>query len=85
MPASGTALEINSAWPRLDLDDIHARAAIAAGVKLAIDTDAHSTGGLMAMIFGINVAQRAWATKENVINCLSLSQLKKFVKDKRPK
>ena len=83
--ASGTALEINAAYPRLDLNDLNAKAAIAAGVKLAIDTDAHSTSGLNAMRFGIDVARRAWARKQDVINCLDLDQLRAFVRAKRPK
>jgi len=81
--AAGTALEINSAWPRLDLDDVHAKAAVAAGVKLTIDTDAHSTAGLAAMPFGINVARRAWVEKQSVLNCLPLKELKSLVAKKR--
>jgi DNA polymerase (family 10) len=80
---SGTALEINASWPRLDLDDVHARAAVAAGVRLAIDTDAHSTGGLAAMQFGINEARRAWVEKRSVINCLALKELRALVAKKR--
>jgi DNA polymerase (family X) len=83
--ASGTALEINAAFPRLDLNDVHARAAIVAGVKLSINTDAHDTRGFLAMATGVDVARRAWAGKENVINCFSIAELKKFIKRKRPK
>jgi DNA polymerase (family 10) len=82
--SSGTALEINSNPWRLDLDDIHAKAAIAAGAMLSIDTDAHKTAGFLDMPFGISVARRAWATKLNVINCLSLSALRQFIQRKRP-
>jgi len=64
---------------------VHARAAIAAGVKLSINTDAHSTGGLGAMIFGIEVARRAWAGSVDVINCLGVSELKSLVRRKRPR
>ncbi|HZZ41583.1 MAG TPA: DNA polymerase/3'-5' exonuclease PolX [Tepidisphaeraceae bacterium] len=81
--ANGTALEINAGYPRLDLNDIHARAALNAGVMLSINTDAHSTEGFSEMIWGIQVARRAWATRKNVINCLSLSDLKKFISKKR--
>ena len=31
---------------------------------LAIDTDAHSTDGLGEIGFGIDVARRAWVTRE---------------------
>jgi len=82
--ANGTALEINASYPRLDLDDIHARAAVNAGVMLAIDTDAHETKGFMSMQYGIAVARRAWVGTESVINCLKLSALLDFIKRKRP-
>ena len=81
--ANGTALEINSSYPRLDLNEHHARAAIGAGVMLSINTDAHSTGELDLMIYGINVARRAWATKKNVINCMTWDELTKFIARKR--
>jgi DNA polymerase (family 10) len=82
--ANGTALEINAAYPRLDLNDVNSRAAIAGGVKLSINTDAHSIGGFLAMPFGIDVARRAWARREDVINCMSLKSLREFIKKKRP-
>jgi len=44
--ASGCYLEINAEPDRLDLIDIHAHAAKALGVKLAISTDAHSVDTL---------------------------------------
>jgi DNA polymerase (family X) len=81
--ANGTAMEINAGYPRLDLNDINARAALAAGVMLSINTDAHSPQGFDEMINGIGVARRAWATKKNVINCLSVEQLEAFFATKR--
>jgi DNA polymerase (family 10) len=61
--ANGTALEINAGYPRLDLNEQNARAAAAAGVMLSINTDAHSTGELDNMTWGINVARRGWLTR----------------------
>jgi DNA polymerase (family 10) len=81
--ANGTALEINAGYPRLDLNELHARSAIDAGVMLSIDTDAHSTEELAMVSFGINVARRAWVTAANVINCLAVADLKKFLARKR--
>ncbi|MGH3399550.1 MAG: DNA polymerase/3'-5' exonuclease PolX, partial [Streptosporangiaceae bacterium] len=49
---TGTALEINSHPARLDLPSAHIRAARDAGVKFAIDTDAHSVGHLANMVYG---------------------------------
>lgn len=82
--ANGTALEINAGYPRLDLSDIHARAAIDAGCYLSIDTDAHSTPELGMLSFGIDVARRAWVTPTRVINCLPFAKLQQFIKRKRP-
>jgi DNA polymerase (family 10) len=80
---NGTAMEINAGYPRLDLNEVNARAAINAGVKLSINTDAHSTGGFEEMINGINVARRAWVTAISVINCMAASELEKFFAAKR--
>jgi DNA polymerase (family 10) len=80
---SGTALEINAGYPRLDLNDVNARGAIDAGAMLAINTDAHSTGELDLIFYGIDVARRAWATKANVINCMKLDVLMALLKKKR--
>ncbi len=80
---AGVALEINSGYPRLDLNDVNARAAIEAGVKLSINTDAHSTDGLKWIHFGIGVARRAWVSADDVINCMSLAQLRRFLKQRR--
>lgn len=81
--ATGTALEINSAYPRLDLNDVQARAALAARVKLSIDTDAHSTEGLDQMRLGVFVARRAWASSRDAINCMTLAKLQEFIARKR--
>jgi DNA polymerase (family 10) len=79
-----TALEVNAHPYRLDLRDIHCKMAIEAGVKLAIGTDAHSAEGLSLMGYGVATAARGWATKANVLNTLSLTKIKTFVKIKRP-
>ena len=81
--ANGTALEINASYPRLDLNEVNARAAIESGVMLSINTDAHSQVEFELMEYGINVARRAWATKRHVINCMTWDELKKFIARKR--
>src|SRR5687768_16892896 len=65
----GCALEINAGYPRLDLNEHHARAAAEAGVMLAIDTDAHSATDLCEIEFGLGVARRAALQTKQVINC----------------
>lgn len=72
---SGTALEINADPARLDLRDVHARAAIAAGCMLTIGSDAHDVPGLDNVFYGIGVAQRAWVPPERVLNTLPVDEL----------
>ena len=76
---TGTALEINSHPARLDLPSAHIRAARDAGVKFAIDSDAHSTAHLGYLPFGIGQAQRGWLTADDVINTWPLGRLTAFL------
>ncbi len=71
---SGTMLEINSAPDRRDLDDVHARNAAAAGVRIVIDSDAHGPNTMIHTRWGIATARRAWLTKDDVANTLPWEQ-----------
>ncbi|MBN2187505.1 MAG: DNA polymerase/3'-5' exonuclease PolX [Dehalococcoidia bacterium] len=71
-------LEINAMPARLDLNDIYASRARDLGVKLAIETDAHSTTHLGFMRFGIGVARRAWCEPKHILNTLPLGELLAF-------
>jgi DNA polymerase (family X) len=77
---TGTFLEINSQPNRLDLRDTHARLAGEAGVKIAVNTDAHQLSALQHMEMGVAQARRAWLTKEQVLNTRSWAQIKKLRK-----
>jgi DNA polymerase (family 10) len=77
---TGTFLEINANPWRLDLDDRHAAAAKAAGVKLVISTDAHSIRGLDVMRCGILQARRAGLEADDVANTRTLAALGKLRK-----
>jgi DNA polymerase (family 10) len=78
----GTALEINANPQRLDLNDIHARRAIDLGVLLAIDTDAHAPEHLDLLKFGVAIARRAWAEKENVVNAWPVERLLEWLRNR---
>lgn len=78
-----TFLEINAYFERLDLNDTNARIAKERGVKICIGTDAHNSIQLKYMRFGVGQARRAWLTKEDVINTLSISDFEKEIKKKR--
>ncbi|MEK9170935.1 MAG: DNA polymerase/3'-5' exonuclease PolX, partial [Patescibacteria group bacterium] len=77
---TGTILEIDADPCRLDLKDEYIRKAIAAGVKLAIDTDAHLKNSFHYLEFGIAQARRGWATKNDIINARSWPEMLKLLK-----
>jgi DNA polymerase (family 10) len=65
---TGTMLEINANPDRRDLDELHARAAAAAGVALLVNSDAHRVGGFGVARYGIATARRAWLTAAQIAN-----------------
>ena len=77
-------LEINASPNRLDLEPDMARKANEAGVLLTINTDAHAVPQLQQTRFGINVARRAWLTKDAVINTYSLDKLRELLQVRDP-
>ncbi len=77
---TGTALEINSQPDRLDMRDTHARLAGEAGVRIPVNTDAHSVGALGHAELGVAQARRAWLTKEQILNTRSWAQIGKLRK-----
>jgi DNA polymerase (family 10) len=72
---NGCFFEINSSPDRLDLSAENARRAKAAGVLIAINTDAHDTGELPLIRCGIDQARRAGLEKTTVLNCLPWEKL----------
>lgn len=75
-----TMLEINANPDRRDLSDVHARAAVAAGVIILIDSDAHRTATLQNMRWGVATARRAWLRRADVANTRPWSELQKLGK-----
>ena len=76
----GVAMEINAQPDRLDLKDTHARLAREKGVRIVIDTDAHSVGQLDFMRYGVFTARRAGLTRDDVLNTLPHEQFLKSVR-----
>jgi DNA polymerase (family 10) len=77
---TGTFLEINSQPDRLDLSDVHARAAREAGLKLVVDSDGHQLSALDYTELGVGQARRAWLTKADVVNTRTWKQVEKLRK-----
>ncbi|HEY3705647.1 MAG TPA: PHP domain-containing protein [Terracidiphilus sp.] len=67
--------ELNSSPDRLDVSAENARLVRAAGIRIAISTDSHSTGEYRTIRYGIEQARRAGLAKADVLNCLTLKDL----------
>jgi DNA polymerase (family 10) len=80
---TGTILEINASPDRLDIKDDYIRKAVATGVMLAIDSDAHSPSHFNFLEYGIAQARRGWAEKRNILNTRSVEEVLKWLA--RPK
>ena len=77
---TGTALEINASPERMDLPPQDISAARDAGVKFAIDTDAHSIVHLGNARYGVAAARLGGLTRDDVINAWPLDQLEQFLR-----
>ena len=77
---TGSVLEIDAYPERLDLKDEHVRKAVQAGVKLVIDSDAHSVHHIRFLEFGVAQARRGWAEKKDVINTRPLKEFLRALK-----
>jgi DNA polymerase (family 10) len=73
------AIEINAQPNRLDLDDIHAKAAKEQGVRFTVSSDAHSVQELSYVKYGVNQSRRGWLESKDVVNTYDLDRLRKFL------
>lgn len=76
---AGIALEINSYPQRLDLPDTVVYDAVRAGVKFVIGTDSHAADQMALMRYGVSVARRGWATKDDIVNALPYNEFKEWL------
>jgi DNA polymerase (family 10) len=79
----GVVLEINAHPSRLDLNDVYAKRAVELGIKLAINTDAHSAGDLDLLFYGVATAKRGWVTPGDVINTWDKERLLGWLKGRK--
>ena len=75
-----TILEIDAFPDRLDLKDEYIKKCVGAGVKMSIDSDAHSVFHFSVLEYGIAQARRGWATKNDIINAWPLDKMLKMLK-----
>ena len=71
---TGVALEVNGLPDRLDLSAVHVREALAAGVSLVLNSDAHSAAGLGNVELAVATARKGGATRDAVVNCRPLDR-----------
>lgn len=77
---TGTILEVDAHYNRLDLKDDHILMAVQNGVKLAIDSDAHHYIHFAFLTFGVGQARRGWAKQSDVVNTLSADKMMNSLK-----
>jgi DNA polymerase (family 10) len=72
---TGVAVEVNGLPDRLDLSAVHVRDALAAGVQLVLNSDAHSERGLDNVELAVATARKGGAVTQSVRNCRPLAEL----------
>ncbi|MFJ7980829.1 DNA polymerase/3'-5' exonuclease PolX [Lysinibacillus xylanilyticus] len=76
----GKILELNANPYRLDLCVEHLEMALAAGVPVAINTDAHDIAHLRFMDIGVHYANRAWLKRDMIVNTWTREQFEAFIR-----
>ncbi len=77
---NNVAIELNAHPQRLDIDWRWCKYAKEKGVKISINPDAHHIEGLYDIRYGVGIARKGWLSPSDVLNTLSLPQLKKLAK-----
>ncbi|MBI2640217.1 MAG: DNA polymerase/3'-5' exonuclease PolX [Candidatus Sungbacteria bacterium] len=77
---TGTVLEIDAYPDRLDIKDEYIRKCVEHGVKMSIDSDAHSVQHFKFLEIGVAQARRGWATKNDVVNAWPVEKMLKMLK-----
>lgn len=81
--ANGTWIELNASPYRFDMDWRLWKYAKSKGVKCVINCDAHRNEHADFLRLGAGIARKGWLTREDIINTLSLPELRKALRAKR--
>lgn len=76
----GCFLELNAHPERLDLLDTYCQMAKEEGVRISINSDAHSVFDFANLRYGVGQARRGWLEKDDVLNTRSLVSLQRLLK-----
>jgi len=77
---SRAAVEVNGDPFRLDMEPRWLREARKRKIKFVISVDAHSTGALNNLKFGVGIARRAWIRRSEILNTLGVKAFQKAVR-----
>jgi DNA polymerase (family 10) len=77
---SRAAIEINGDPYRLDMEPRWVREARQRKIKFVISVDAHSTGALNNVKYGVGIARRGWVRRGEVLNTLGVKAFQKAVR-----
>ncbi|CAN5891922.1 helix-hairpin-helix domain-containing protein [soil metagenome] len=83
--AHGVIMEINANPWRLDLDWRWVEYALAQGVWISINPDAHSTRGYADMKYGVLMGRKGGLTKEQTFNALSADEVGAYFEERKKK
>ena len=77
---TGTVLEIDAYPDRSDIREEYIKRCVEAGIKMSIDSDAHSVQHFNFLEYGVSQARRGWAGKTDIINTCSAQEMLKLLK-----
>lgn len=77
---SRAAIEVNGDPHRLDMEPRWIREARKRKIKFVISVDAHSTGALNNLKYGVGIARRGWLRRLEVLNTLGAGAFQKAVR-----
>jgi DNA polymerase (family 10) len=80
---NGCAVELNASPARLDLNEDHLRMAAERGLLVSIAADAHSARELDYLNYGVSIARRAGLRPDQVLNCMGLSDLLRWLEHRK--
>ena len=78
-------IELNAHPYRLDLDWRFCRVAKERGVRVSINPDAHHLEDLSNVSYGVSIARKGWLEASDVLNTMSLAEMKAFLQGKKQK
>lgn len=78
-----TIIELNSNPKRLDIDWRHIREATSKNVLISINPDAHNISTIDFVNYGVNIARKGWAVKDNILNTRNVNEVSDILKSVR--